>query len=69
MDELGIISQPITLSFRKHATSRRCTLDFLVHWSDGRSELIEVEYRTDLRAQSRQLRPAFIALFPYSRYV
>lgn len=37
-----IISQPITVSFREGPTPRRYTPDFLVHWSDGRSELVEV---------------------------
>ena len=30
-----------------------------MHWSDGRSELIEVKYRADLRANWQRLRPAF----------
>ncbi len=55
-----IISQPITLSFREDGTPRRYTPDFLVHWTDGRSELVEVKYRTDLHEHWRQLRPAFI---------
>jgi hypothetical protein len=54
-----IISQPITLAFREDSAQRRYTPDYLVHWSDGRSELIEVKYRADLHANWRQLRPAF----------
>lgn len=56
-----IVSQPITLSFLEGSRSRRYTPDFLVHRGGGRSELIEVKYRADLRFQWRQLRPAFIA--------
>lgn len=56
-----IVAQPITLLFLEGIRSRRYTPDFLVHWSDSRSELIEIKYRADLREQWRQLRPAFIA--------
>jgi len=56
-----ITSQPITLSFREGPTLRRYTPDFLVHWSDGGSELVEVKYRADLREHWRELRPGFIA--------
>jgi hypothetical protein len=56
-----IVSQPITLSFLDGPRSRRYTPDFLVLWSDGTSELIEVKYREDLKKQWRQLRPALIA--------
>ena len=30
-------------------------------WSDGRTELVEVKYRVDLRAQWARLRPGFVA--------
>lgn len=56
-----IVSQPITLSFLDGPRSRRYTPDFLVLWSNGTSELIEVKYREDLKKQWRQLRPALIA--------
>lgn len=62
-----IISQPITLSFLEGTTSRRYTPDFLVHWSDGRSQLIEVKYRADLREKWRQLRPAFVTARAWAR--
>ena len=54
-----IISQPVTLTFQEDSASRRYTPDYLVHWSDGRSELIEVKYRADLHANWQRLRPAF----------
>jgi len=62
-----IISQPITVSFLEGLTPRRYTPDFLVHWSDGRSQLIEVKYRADLREKWRQLRPAFFAARAWAR--
>lgn len=62
-----ITSQPVTISFFEDGGSRRYTPDFLVHWSDGRSELIEVKYRADLRERWRQLRPAFIAARAWAR--
>jgi len=62
-----ILSQPITLSFLDGATLRRYTPDFLVHWSDGRSQLIEVKYRADLREKWLQWRPAFLAARAWAR--
>jgi hypothetical protein len=62
-----IISQPVTLSFLEGFTPRRYTPDFLVHGSDGRSQLIEVKYRADLREKWRQLRPAFLAARVWAR--
>jgi hypothetical protein len=62
-----IISQPITFAFRDDEAPRRYTPDYLVHWSDGRSELIEVKYRADLHANWRQLRPAFAVARTWAR--
>ncbi len=62
-----ITSQPITLGFRDGSNSRRYTPDFLVHGSDGRSELVEVKYRIDLHEHWRQLRPGFIAARAWAR--
>jgi hypothetical protein len=56
-----ITSQPITIEFQDGARLRRYTPDFRVIWSDGGSELVEVKYRVDLRAQWARLRPGFIA--------
>ncbi len=57
-----ITSQPLTIEFQDGARLRRYTPDFRVIWSDGRrSELVEVKYRADLRAQWAQLRPGFVA--------
>lgn len=57
----SIRSQPITIHFDAEGRSRRYTPDFHVAWSDGRTELIEIKYRADLRAQWRRLRPVFAA--------
>lgn len=57
----SIISQPVTLTFQDGFTSRRYTPDFLVRRADAPAELVEVKYRTDLRANWRQLRLAFVA--------
>ena len=54
-----IISQPITLAFQDDSGPRRYTPDYLVRWTDGRSELVEVKYRADLRENWSRLRPAF----------
>ena len=57
----AIISQPITIEFEDGVRSRRYTPDFRVTWSTGRSELVEVKYRADLRTQWTRLRPCFVA--------
>lgn len=62
-----ITAQPITLLFRDGARTRRYTPDFLVRWSDGRSTLVEIKYRTDLRENWAQLRPGFVAARSWAR--
>ncbi|WFU40264.1 hypothetical protein QA640_39725 [Bradyrhizobium sp. CB82] len=54
----AITSQPI--EFESEGRSRRYTPDFRVVSSPG-SELVEIKYRADLRAQWSRLRPAFEA--------
>lgn len=56
-----VTSQPVTIRFLHDRGSRRYTPDFLVRWSNGRGELIEVKYRKDLRLAWSRLRPAFVA--------
>jgi TnsA endonuclease N terminal len=56
-----IIPQPVTIPFRDGEVARRYTPDFLIHWSSGRSELVEVKYRADLYLHWEHLRPAFVA--------
>lgn len=62
-----LVSQPVTISFRDGAVARRYTPDFLVHWGDGRHELVEVKYRADLRTHWRRLRPGFVAARAWAR--
>src|SRR5258708_4261077 len=62
-----ITSQPVTIRFGDGGRLRRYTPDFLVRWSDGRSDLVEVKYRTDLRAFWTQLRPGFAAARDWAR--
>lgn len=56
-----ITSQPVTIRFEHEGQSRRYTPDFRVDWSDGRSEIVEIKYRADLRAGWSQFRSAFAA--------
>ena len=56
-----IIPQPVTIPFRDSGVARRYTPDYLVHWSSGRSELVEIKYWSDLRLHWKRLRPAFAA--------
>lgn len=56
-----VTSQPVTLRFHDGVRWRRYTPDFLVCWSNGRTGLVEVKYRADLREHWKQLRPGFIA--------
>jgi hypothetical protein len=62
-----VTAQPITLRFEHEGQSRRYTPDFRVDWSDGRTEIIEVKYRTDLRAVWKHMRPAFAAAVHWAR--
>jgi len=57
----AITAQPTTIAFQDSARQRRYTPDFRVIWSDGRSELVEIKYRADLRENWARLRPAFVA--------
>lgn len=56
-----ITAQPLTITFQSDGRSRRYTPDFRVV-SGGRSELVEIKYRADLRQQWTRLRPAFEAV-------
>ena len=61
-----ITSQPVTIWFGD-GSPRPYTPDFWVAWSDGRLELVEVKYRTDLRANWARLRPGFVAARGWAR--
>lgn len=62
-----ITSQPVTIEFQDQARMRRYTPDFLVRWSDGQAELIEVKYQADLHHLGKRLRPRFIAARRWAR--
>lgn len=62
-----IVPQPVTIPFRDSGVARRYTPDFLIHWSSGRSELVEIKYRADLRLHWKHLRPAFAAARAWAR--
>jgi len=57
----SITAQPITVTFRDGARARRYTPDFLVRRTDASTELVEVKYQADLRANRERLKPAFEA--------
>lgn len=54
-----VTAQPVTIRFEDEGRQRRYTPDFRVDWSDGRSDIIEIKYRADLRAGWSRFRPAF----------
>ena len=56
----AITAQPVTIRFESEGQTRRYTPDFRVVSCHG-SELVEIKYRADLRAQWTRLRPAFEA--------
>src|SRR5712664_4514976 len=57
-----LTAQPVTIHFEHEGRQRRYTPDFRVVWSGGRTDIVEVKYRADLRAGWRRLRPAFAAM-------
>lgn len=56
-----VTAQPVTIRFKDEGRQRRYTPDFRVDWSDGRIDIVEIKYRTDLRAGWSRFRPAFAA--------
>jgi hypothetical protein len=63
----SITAQPLTLRFPHEARLHRYTPDFLVRWSDGARELVEVKYQADLNANEERLRPGFDAARRWAR--
>ncbi len=61
-----ITSQPVTIKFQDNGRARRYTPDFLVKWSDGRTELVEVKYHAELCANWSHLQPRFLAAQAWS---
>jgi hypothetical protein len=62
-----ITAQPITISFLVGAASRRYTPDYFVAWSDGKQEVVEVKYLSDLRANEERFRERFAAMEEWAR--
>jgi hypothetical protein len=57
-----IIAQPITITFQVGAVTRRYTPDYSVAWSDGKREIVEVKYLSDLRANQERFKERFAAM-------
>lgn len=57
--DVRITSQPVTIRYAHDGAERRYTPDFLIDWSDGSAELVEIKYRADLREAWDRLRPSF----------
>lgn len=56
-----VTAQPVTIRFEDDGRQRRYTPDFRIDWSDGRTEIVEIKYRADLRAGWKRFRSAFAA--------
>lgn len=56
-----ITAQPVAITFTHEGKTRRYTPDFLVDWSSGDCELVEVKYRADLWRDWLSLKPGFAA--------
>lgn len=56
-----VTAQPVTIRFKDDGRQRRYTPDFRVDWSSGSVDIVEIKYRTDLRAGWSRFRPAFAA--------
>jgi hypothetical protein len=57
-----ITAQPITLTFKVGTLTRRYTPDYSVAWSDGKREVVEVKYLSDLRANQERFKERFAAM-------
>jgi hypothetical protein len=62
-----ITAQPITITFQVGAVTRRYTPDYSVAWSDGRQEVVEVKYQSDLQANQERFKDRFAAMEEWAR--
>lgn len=62
-----ITAQPITITFQVRAVTRRYTPDYSVAWSDGKREIVEVKYLSDLRANQERFKERFAAMEDWAR--
>lgn len=63
---LSIEEQPVRVSFSDGARSRRYTPDFLVHFNDAQSRLVEIKYQEELLRKADELTPKFDAAAVYA---
>lgn len=57
-----ITAQPITITYQVGAVARRYTPDYSVAWSDGKREIVEVKYLSDLRVNHERFKDRFAAM-------
>lgn len=57
-----ITAQPITIAFQVGAVTRHYTPDYSIAWSDGKREIVEVKYLSDLRANQEHFKERFAAM-------
>jgi hypothetical protein len=62
-----ITAQPITIAYRVGAVIRRYTPDYFVAWSDGRREVAEIKYLSDLQANRDRFKDRFTAMEEWAR--
>jgi hypothetical protein len=62
-----ITAQPITISFLVGTATRRYTPDYFVAWSDGKREIVEVKYLSDLRVNQQHFQDRFAAMEDWAR--
>jgi TnsA endonuclease N terminal len=62
-----ITAQPITITFQVGAVTRRYTPDYSVAWSDGKREIVEVKYLSDLRANQERFKERFATMEDWAR--
>lgn len=62
-----IAAQPITITFQVGTLTRRYTPDYSVAWSDGKHEIVEVKYLSDLRANQERFKERFAAMEDWAR--
>ena len=62
-----ITAQPITITYQVDGAARRYTPDYSVAWSDGRREIVEIKYLSDLRANRERFRERFAAMEDWAR--
>jgi len=62
-----ITAQPITITFQVGTLTRRYTPDYSVAWSDGKREIVEVKYLSDLRANQERFKERFSAMEDWAR--